>query len=50
MDVSFKLSFSEPSYFSKIFKKIQGETPVQYKKVLYWIKRRQVVKNEKDCS
>ncbi|MFT8562499.1 MAG: AraC family transcriptional regulator [Liquorilactobacillus nagelii] len=32
IDVSFKLSFSEPSYFSKIFKKIQGETPIQYKK------------------
>lgn len=32
IDISFQLSFSEPSYFCKVFKKIEKITPLQLKK------------------
>lgn len=50
IDVSFKLSFSEPSYFSKVFKKIQGETPIQYKKNIILEKEKAGNKDEESCS
>ncbi|SDY20093.1 Helix-turn-helix domain-containing protein [Evansella caseinilytica] len=32
VDVSFQLSYSEPSYFCKVFKRMEGITPTQLKK------------------
>ena len=32
-EISFELGFEEPSYFSKVFKKLTGETPSNFKRI-----------------